>query len=569
MNSTALIIRLGGESGEGIISAGEILTLGIARLGYWVYTFRTYPAEIKGGPSMFQVRVSDHRLFSMGDALDVLVAFNEEAYNLHHGDLRRDGVLVYDPDAFTPPNNGRIHYAVPLTTIASKEVKSLRSKNMIAIGAVAGLFGLDSECLTDAVSQQFAAKAADLREKNLLALQTGFNFGRTRIEKRDPYRIAAVGPRAGAVVVSGNEAVALGAIAAGCKFFAGYPITPATDILELLARELPAAGGSVVQVEDEMAALAAVLGASFAGQKAMTATSGPGFSLMTELLGLAGMAEIPAVIIDAQRAGPSTGMPTKMEQGDLAMAAYASHGEAPRLVLAPTSAEDCFWITVEAFNLAETYQMPVIVLSDQSLSHRTETIERPDLSKLKIVNRLRPVNVAPDDYRRYVITESGISPMAVPGIDPTFYSATGLEHDERGHPDYSPEGHTRMTQKRQRKLRTAEANSERLVLRFGSEQPEIGLIAWGSTYGAAREAVERAMAQGVSVAMLCPRMLNPLPDNAIREFVKGLKRIIVPEVNYAGQLANLLSAQYGIQAERVNKYGGLPFRAIEILEAIQ
>src|SRR5262249_19357775 len=383
-------IRIGGESGEGTISGGDILALASARWGYHVYTFRTYPAEVLGGPCMFQVRVSDRPIKSMGDYADVLICLNREAYDRNVRDLHHGGVLVYDPSDFTPDATGDyVTYAVPFNEIARKQVHLFQTKNMVMLGAISGLFGPPLEAIVQVVKSRLSTSrkaSVTLMEKNLLALDIAKKYVTEHLFKQDLYRLGAV-EKADRVVLNGNQAVVAGALAAGCRYFAGYPITPASDIMEGMAKELPQVGGTFLQAEDEMAALASVLGASYGGMRAMTATSGPGFSLMTELIGLSSMAELPAVIVDAQRAGPSTGMPTKMEQSDLSFALNAGHGDTPRIVVAPASVADCYTLMVQAFNLAERYQMPVLFLTDQSLTARVESVDANIFQPLPIEER--------------------------------------------------------------------------------------------------------------------------------------------------------------------------------------
>ncbi len=578
-------IRIGGESGEGTISGGDILALAAARWGYHVYTFRTFPAEILGGPCLFQVRISDQPVKSMGDYADVLVCLNQEAYDRNISDLRHGGVLVYDPSDFTPEAGDFITYAIPFNEIARKEVQLYQTKNMVMLGAISGLFGPPLEAITQVVESKLSRSRKSnpiLMEKNMLALEIAQKYVTEQLSKRDPYHLGPV-EKADRVVLNGNQAVVAGALAAHCGFFAGYPITPASDIMEGLAKELPQVGGTFLQAEDEIAALAAVLGASFSGVRAMTATSGPGFSLMTELIGYASMAEIPAVIVDAQRAGPSTGMPTKMEQSDLSFALNASHGDTPRIVVAPSDVADCYSLMILAFNMAERYQMPVIYLSDQSLTARVESVDRGVFKPMEIQERIKfsenganghseasnvGVGAEEHSYARYAYTASGISPTSTPGPGAFTYVATGLEHDEHGHPNYEPEDHTAMMEKRFRKLATAAEELPR-PQRYGDEDATIGIIGWGSTEGAIHEAVDRARAQGYKVAALHPKILSPLPDRAIRDFIRSVKTVIVPECNFTGQFANLLGAKYGLQAIRVNKFGGIPFTAGEILRAIE
>ena len=568
-----MLIRLGGESGvDNAISAGDVLTRAVARSGYHVHTFRTYPAEIKGGPVMFQLRIGVHPIPSLGDRLDVLLAFNREAWDLHHQALRPDGILIYDPEAMTRPEGfAGTAYAIPLERMAN-ELNLRKGKNLIALGALTALVNLDFPKLRDTVRDIYGRKRPQFIESNRIALLAGYQWVRDHVAEEAPLRLAPPDPdHEPELVMSGNRAIVAGALAAGCRYFGGYPITPATDILEEMARRLPAAGGAVLQTEDEISAIASVIGASLAGVKAMTATSGPGFSLMQELLGLATMAEIPLVVVDSMRAGPSTGMPTKTEQSDLNIALYGGHGEAPRIVLAPRSVEDCFYQTMQAFYLSETFQMPVILLTDQSLSHRTSTLPMPRWEMVPVVERLRPAPHEVKDYLRYRLTESGISPMGVPGFDPTPYTATGLEHDESGAPNYTPQMHTAQLDKRGHKFEIAadalcglEPPLGCLTYGVPEKEAQVGVLGWGSTVGVIREAVEEMAAQGYPVAALAPAVINPLPADRILAFARNLRAIIVPEVNRTGQFAAWVKAHTELPLISLNKYGGLPFVPAEI-----
>ncbi|MBI3324011.1 MAG: 2-oxoacid:acceptor oxidoreductase subunit alpha [Candidatus Omnitrophica bacterium] len=564
------VFRIGGEGGEGVISTGELLTLTLARSGYEIYTFRTYPAEIKGGHANYQVRASDKLLLSQGDQVDVLVAFNEEAYQKHVKNIRLAGVLIYDADSFAAAAVGSVvSYGVPLTSLATQKVGVKLTKNIVSLGVLAGLFDIPLERFEELLKERFNRKGETVVQKNLLALQAGYDYIKTQ-PKRDAVRLG-LGPRQSKeLVLSGNESLALGAIATGLKLYAGYPITPATDIMEFLAKELPKIGGYVVQTEDEISAIGTVLGASFAGTKAMTATSGPGFSLMIEMLGLATMAELPAVVIDVQRAGPSTGMPTKTEQGDLYLAVYGGHGSCPRVIMGLTSVEDCFYGIMWAFNIAEQFQMPVVVLSDQYLGHRKATVPRPDPSKVPIITRRMPSGDELKDYRRYRLSAEAISPMSVPGMDHGYYVAEGLEHDERGYPAASNhENHSRMSQKRYAKFQAVEAIANDLVRQYGVEHPEIGVIGWGSSEGVIREAVQLAVDKGYSVGALHPKILYPLPLARLSQFIQGTKAVIIPELNFTGQFATLLRKRFAIDFIQLNKSTGLPFTPQEILTKIE
>ncbi len=560
-----VIIRVAGESGDGSSATGEMLAQAAARSGLHVFTFRTTPAEIKGGPVMFQVRASNSPVRSMGDAVDVLFAFNREAWDLHHADMAANGVLLYDPDEFDLPAEFRgIAYPAPIGRIA-QAAGNRRGKNVTALGIMAALFGLGLNKLEDIVRAKLGKKT-DLLESNLAALRAGIEYAQ-QLEKRDPFWMEATSERE-RYVMTGNQAIVAGALHAGLEFFAGYPITPASDIMESLAITMPRIGRSYMQAEDEIAAVMACIGASYGGKRAMTATSGPGLSLMSEAIGYASMAEIPLVIVDAQRGGPSTGLPTKMEQSDLNLAIHGGHGDSPRIVLAPASVAECFHLTVWAFNLAEQYQTPVIVLSDYSLSFRTETVEPFDLSNYPQIRRAQPEGpVAPKQYRRYELTASLISPMVAPGIAHAQYTATGLEHNEFGNPDYSPANHAVMTEKRWGKLAPLQ-RSRAYVRRFGAERAKVGIICWGTTAGACRGAVYLAQQEDLPVALLQVQMLSPLPVDAINEFLEQVDIVLVPEVNFQGQFARLIQAELGIRVRSFTKYTGMPFSRLEILRQI-
>jgi 2-oxoglutarate ferredoxin oxidoreductase subunit alpha len=564
------VIRIGGDTAiGGVISTGENFTSAAARLGFQVFTFRSYPSEIKGGHAWFQVRIANRPVLSLGDGVDVLIAFDQEAYENHRHDLNEGAVLIYDSDLVHTEDGKFTHYAAPFQRIARQELDFVRGTNVLVLGLMAGLFGLPVTSLEELVRTRYKRRA-ELVEKNLAALAYGFAYTK-QVRKEDKYYLGT-SDHVRRLVMSGNDAITAGALHAGCRFFAGYPITPASDILESMARELPKMGGICLQSEDEMAALGSCIGASYGGVKAMTATSGPGFSLMTELLGLSSMTEIPVVLVDAQRSGPSTGLPTKLEQSDLFHALYGGHGDFPRIVIAPASVEDCLSRTVHAFNLAEKYQMPVILLSDQSLSHRTQTIEMPDLSHLKVVNRLQPSDGRDGEaYARYALTDTGVSPAGIPGVFPHPYVAPGLEHDEYGHPNLSAQMHEAMTEKRFRKLASVskETDTPDWAPRFGHPRAELGIIGWGATEGSIHEAVNRALERGYKVAAIHPRILNPLPQTQLRQFIASVRRVLVPEVNFQGQFAHHLAAQLGVQPIRLNKIGGVPFTPGEILEKIE
>ncbi len=561
--------RIGGEGGEGVISCGEILTLACARMGLEIYTFRSYPAEIKGGPAMFQVRTSKEILLSQGSELDVLVCFNQEAYDRHAKDLRKDGkgVLIYDASSAKPDENLHvIPYAVPVSEMAKLELRNYLTKNIIFLGILSKLFGVDFSILETIIREKFGKKGEAILNLNFQALKAGYQTVEKTLPKKDEFYVEAQ-TNENRLVLSGNQALALGAIQAGMRFYAGYPITPATDIMELLARELPRFKGTVIQAEDEIAAIGMVLGAAFSGVKAMTASSGPGIDLMTEFLGLASMAEVPCVIVDCQRAGPSTGMPTKTEQSDLRHILYAGHGDVPRIVVALSSVEDAFYGTIRAFNYAARCQMPVFLLSDQYLAQRTATVRKPDVNKVAVEDVLRPSDGELEHYKRFRMTESGVSPLAKPGTKGGAFSATGIEHTEDCELSYEPDIHRRMTEKRWKKLNLLLQGSD-LFRRHGPLDADIGIVGWGSSEGVIREAIGAANAKGYRVAAFHPRLIHPMPPE-LGDFVHSVKVVIVPELNYTGHFAKEIRARYLVDVVQLNKVTGLPFTPHEILHKIE
>ncbi|MBI4715535.1 MAG: 2-oxoacid:acceptor oxidoreductase subunit alpha [Nitrospirae bacterium] len=570
--ATELIIRIAGEGGEGVISSGDFLMQAATRSGMEVVTFKTFPAEIKGGYALSQVRVSDEKILSQGDTFDILVAFNGEAYAVNKDSLKPGTVMVYDfPGGdFEPEDHpGVFMYPVPMSKIAKEDLISYISKNMVALGAMAELFGIPMESLKNSVRDKFIRKGQQVVDVNHKALEAGAEYVRRNLQKKDPFVFPAPRPQKDVIILEGNQAVALGAIAAGCRFFSCYPITPATSVANYLTEMMLQVNGYVYQAEDEIASIGNCLGASFVGVKTMTATSGPGMDLMSELIGLGVMAEIPVVIADVQRGGPSTGMPTKHDQSDLFAACFGSHGDTPKIVLAASNVEENFYLVIEAFNLAEKYQTPVIFLTDASLAIRTEAIPTPDPSRIRIVNRdvFRPTN-GDQSYQRYLLTESGVSPMGIPGTQGASYAATGLEHAEDSSPRTNEETRMAMTEKRWRKLANLE-DEWQPVEREGDAEAEVGIISWGMTQTIVQEAVKRLRAKGLKVSALYPKMLWPLPVKAIEAFAATVKKVLVPEANYQGQLAEIIRAKTSVRPIKYNVFRGEPFIPKEIEEKVE
>src|SRR3989338_137497 len=550
-----LIIRIGGEGGEGVISVGDFITQACAHAGLDVSTFKTFPAEIKGGYAMYQIRASTEQLYNQGDTFDILCAFNGEAYNMNRANLRPGTAIVYDsPGDFTPDiPPGVFAYPIPMTQTA-KDMHNPRAKNMVAMGAMSILFNIPVESLREVIAAKFSRKGEDVVKGNLAALERGRELA-TALKKTDPWTLGTPKGKQDVIVMSGNNAIGLGALIAGLDFFSAYPITPATEVAIYVAKHLPKRGGTLIQAEDEIAYISQVLGASYAGKKSMTSTSGPGLSLMSEMLGMAFMSELPCVVVDVQRGGPSTGLPTKHEQSDLFLAIHGGHGDSGRIVLSVESIQDCINLTVVAFNLAEKYQCPVLLLSDGSLAFSTQNVPSPNPDDYYVVERKRWDGEG--EYRRYALTEDGISPMTDPGTPGGIHIATGLEHNEAGMPSYSSANHEAMQAKRFRKLKGV-INDVAPTEVDGEGTADLGVIAWGSTIGVVREALQRLRAEGYRVNGFYPKLLNPLPAQQFEAFGASCKRLLLPEVNFQGQLAHFVRAETSLRPESYTICGGIP-----------
>ena len=576
-----VVVRFGGEAGEGTITLGELFTRTAAREGLEIYTLRTYPAEIKGGQVMFQARLGVDRVLSEGDVCDVLVTMNHAGWDENHADMSLRGVIIYDEGAVPEETvQASQSYRVPAAEIADR-IDWQRGKNLVMVGALIWFFRLGLKT-AEAVVETRMGHYAKVLPNNLEALREGYIYAKEHYPDPFPHVLTLPEEPEERLLLSGADALALGALEAGCRFYAGYPITPATPVMESMAKHLPSFGGTMVQAEDEIAAINMIIGASYAGQPSMTATSGPGLSLMTEAMGLASMAEIPIVVVNVQRAGPSTGLPTKTSQGDLFLSLYGGHGDAPRFVLAPDSIKDCYYQMINAFSLAEYYQMPVVVLSDQAMASRLETMPYPELGGSEwselLERRLPTKEELADDYRRYRDTEDGISPMAVPSMEGGAYLAESLEHNEYGHPDQTPDNHQKMMEKRAKKVEAARArlvNWKAAARRWGDEGARFGIMGWGSTRGAVREAMEMLRNEGLEIEALYPHTLLPMPDQAVSEFIHGKRAILVPEFNFSSQFARMIEHRYykqldeeDIHIHMLGRERGIPLKIQEIYDAV-
>ena len=573
-----VVIRLAGNSQDGIQAVGGFLARLAGRSDQEVMTYMTIPSTISGGPSIFQVRMGSGDILSAGDRADVLVAFYQHSYESHRASLRPGGVLLFDSDHVKPnPDDKEITaVGVPMTSATVEAVggsSKEKGKNIYVLGLLARMFDLDVPKLTQLIKERFGGKNEDIVRNALLAFDAGYAYPAENL-RQCLYRLekpTAAGGRP-QVTTDGNTALTLGLLAAGVRHGAGYPITPWSSIMEMLRTELPKYGGVFVQCEDEIAAISTALGFSYSGHLAITGSSGPGLSLKMEALGWGTMAEIPLIVVNVQRGGPSTGMPTNIEQSDLLQAIYGSHGDCPRVVLAPKNVEDCFHIAMEAARIAREFSTPVIILTDQALATRIEAFDEPDLPKLMV--ELKP-DLAPREaaYKPYPLDAARrhAPPGSVMGSG-KYPTVSGLEHDELGHPSGNPAMHMKMTAKRREKIKSVAATYDAPEL-FGDQSGDVLLIGWGCTYGPIREAVGRLRTAGATAGHLQLRHIHPL-DGGLEKIFARYKHILVVEINDEGlygfgQLATLLRARYCNPAiASITKTDGLTYKVSEIVERV-
>jgi 2-oxoglutarate/2-oxoacid ferredoxin oxidoreductase subunit alpha len=569
-----LIIGMAGSGGDGIVTAGESLMSASAREGYYAILTKSFGSQIRGGESSCRLRVATTPVLNPGGALTVAVALNWEDFLRFGGELPVDSntVVIYEqktglaPDAIPLRVRPAVALPVPIEELARKNAGTIQAKNNVVLGLLAGWFGLGRNAILDGIRHKFGKKGPEVLQGNERAYAAGLAYADEHPLPREQRLAPGASGGGRRRVTDGNELCAEAALYAGCRFFGGYPITPATEIMQHLQRDIWKHGGSLLQAEDEIAGIAAAVGASFAGVKAMTATSGPGLSLKAEVLGLASIAELPLVCINVQRGGPSTGLPTKTEQADLFAAAFSSHGDTVRPILAPINVEDVFGMTVEAFNIAEQYQTPVIVLSDQEIAQRKDVIDPIDTSQLRLVDRLQPGPADLQDYTRFRLTESGISPLSHPGMKGGSYLAAGIEHNERGDPTSNGEMHEKMNEKRLRKLNPLKQRRD-LFRVEGDPGATIGMIAWGGVAGVALEALNLARAQGLPVKLLIPKLLYPVAEEIYEEFFSMLEHCLVVEQSQQGQLHRIIRMWTNVPSHFTSfaKSGANPFSPVEIV----
>ena len=580
MSRDDLIVGIAGAGGDGVVSAGELLIQVGAHEGLYGMLVKSFGPQIRGGESSVRVRLASRRVLSQGDDLDVLIVFNWADYGRFRAELKPGPSTLIFVDEMDKTPAEEIPLAesrkaavirVPFEKLAVEKGGSALAKNIVAVGVLAGALNLPRDGFARAIEKKFGRKGEQVVAANIAALDAGL-----AVAAEHPHPAAHVSVKEGEsrMVISGNDAFAFGSLVAGCRFFAGYPITPQSEVMEWLGKELPKFGGTMMQPEDELASISMAIGASTAGVKAMTASSGPGISLKLEAMGLASMAELPLVVLNVQRVGPSTGIPTKTEQADLLQGLYGTHGDAPRVVVSTTDVQDCFEVAVDAFNIAERYQTPVLVLSDQAIGHRTDAIPPFDLGAVKVVDRrlATEAELAAVDphhgFKRYAHTDDGVSPMTIPGQARGNYLMSGLEHDERGNPTSGSALHQQMSEKRARKLAAVPRDYAHLTLVAGDPEADVALLAWGAAKGAALEAVEQLAAAGVKVRAVIPRLLMPFPLERIERELEGTKTIHVVELSFSGQFYTYLRSQLrpelAARLVRHSRAGAAPLGVIEI-----
>ena len=566
--------KVGGQQGEGIESTGEIFATAMNRKGYFLYGYRHFSSRIKGGHTNNKIRVSKSPVHAISDDLDILIAFDQETIELNHHEMREDSIIIADAKAKPqkPENCVAQLIELPFTSTA-KELGTALMKNMVAIGATSALMDLNISTFETLIDNMFSKKGNKVVDMNIQALNMGYDLMKQQVTNVNGDFTLENGSGHPHLYMIGNDAIGLGAIVAGSRFMSAYPITPASEIMEYMIANLPKVDGTVVQTEDEIAAATMAIGANYAGVRGFTASAGPGLSLMMESIGLSGMTETPLVIINTQRGGPSTGLPTKQEQSDLMQMIYGTHGDIPKIVVAPTDAEDAFYLTMEAFNLAEEYQCPVILLSDLQLSLGKQTVKTLDFNKIDIRRGeiiQSDIERAEDDkayFKRYALTTSGVSPRPIPGVKGGIHHVTGVEHNEEGKPSEAPMNRQNQMEKRMRKTESLVTNNP-VLLNEHEDEADILYIGFISTKGAIGEGAERLERQGVKVNTMHIRQLHPFPKDIVQQAINKASKVIVAEHNYQGQLSSILKMNTQVNDKLVNqtKYDGKPFLPYEIEE---
>lgn len=546
-------ILVGGAAGQGIETVVLLLEKTIKRSGYEVFTYKNYMSMVRGGHNFMQVRFSDAPVYTYSSKLDMIFALTEETIDYHGDRLKENGVIIADDEIF--PDMDICH--LPLAK-ASRDSGNQKTFPTVGFGAIVKRFGMDIGIAEQVVKENFSGK---ILEVNLNALNSGYSLvdERQKLPRKKDDRI----------IINGNQALALGAIAAGVKFYCGYPMTPSTSVMSYISSKASEMGIVVDQIEDEVGALNMALGAAYAGVRAMTGSSGGGFALMCEAMSLAGILETPVVIVNAQRPGPATGLSTRTEQGDLRFVIHAGHGEFPKMVISLRNPEDAFYQTARAFNLAEKYQIPVVLMTEEYLTDYMVTTEPFDFKKVTIERYIADSVELPEGrYKRYMYTDSGVSPRLIPGRcgDKTVL-VDSHEHNEYGNIDESVETRVNMMKKRMRKLESLKEDLQEPCY-FGAEHPEELMVAFGATWGALKEAVEELNRSGEKVGALVYGDIWPFPTKLLNDFGKKAENIITVEQNFTGQLESLIREHTDLRISgNIRKYDGRAINGEEIVQS--
>ncbi|MEW5960459.1 MAG: 2-oxoacid:acceptor oxidoreductase subunit alpha [Chloroflexota bacterium] len=568
-------IGIGGAAGDGLDKTGDTLARTAARLGLYVYAFNSYQSIIRGGHIWLQIRLSENKVHNHGDQLHALLALNEDSLERHAGAVEPGGIILFNSDKVNCDplllREGVQCLGLPIAQLSKPFGRLLPvMQNSIMLGALLYWLNLDFQVTEQVLGDTFRHKGPAVIDQNVGIARAGYDYARQNFERSTmTWRFSHIHRP----FVTGNEAVGMGAVAAGLKFYSAYPMSPASSLLHWLVARSEKLGVMVKQAEDELAVVNMAIGAGLAGARSMCATSGGGFALMTEAIGMAGIMETPVVILNVQRGGPSTGLPTRTEQGDLNQALGASQGDFPRVIMAPATVTDAFYTAVEAHNLAEEFQVPVIMLSDLMLGEHPETLE-PDALRADVpIERGKLLSEAPAGYKRFALTLDHISPRVLPGTPDGAYVSASDEHDEEGvliSDEFTNEAIRRkMQEKRMAKLEAIRQKLPAPQLE-GPARAEVTLVGWGSTWGAIHEAVEQLAGAGLTANHLHLKYLFPFQAEAVAEILSQSRRVIVVEVNSSGQFARHLRAETGIRAyATVLQYAGEPFTPGYITQAVQ
>lgn len=571
MSGQTVSLVMAGSGGAGVVTAGSLLLEAAARAGWYAYMTRSSGPQIRGGEAAVMLRLGTQPIASHDDCFHLLVGVDWQNVGRFAAEipLGPDSLIIGDPSEGEVPEvfvrSGAQQIDLPMKTLA-KKIPDGRP-NMVAFGAIAAMIGLTEDIVVGVLRDTLKRKGEDAIAASLAAFRAGVEAAADfPAVPRLPAGKADTTERWS---ITGNEATGMGALRGGVRFVAAYPITPATEVLEWLAPALPKVGGVLVQAEDELASINQIIGGSYGGVPSLTATSGPGLALMTESLGLAVAAEVPIVVIDVMRVGPSTGIATKSEQADLNIAVYGLHGDAPHLVLAPTSVADCLFTTQWAVHLAESLQTAAIVLTDQAMGQARAVMPRSAAVSF-MGQREKPAALAEGvQYKRYANTASGVSPMAIPGMAGLMYTADGLEHNETGTPSSQASDHQAQLDKRLRKL-TGYNYGQHWADITGDEDADTAILTWGSSAGPAREALERLRSEGHRVKLVAVRLISPVQPEQFAEAMQGVERVLVVEQSHSGQFHRYLRAQYDLprQVRALHHPGPLAVRPGAIVEHI-